>query len=501
MPRIKEYQSQSGAPSGINQIKYSGEDFGAAQGRGLEKFGNAVQQTADIVYKKQESDEVSDAGIKLANLHEKKTIEFNAAVRDGKLDAEKFMQDYDNEVSTIAGEYSTSGGSSYFKDSAAKLRKDYGIQSISAQAELAGESKKINFIEGQKKLTNAVLSNPSSFRTTLDLQNTQIDKLVEQGLPRLEADKLKIEAQKDLGIAAVRGWIKGDPDDAIAQLNQGLWDEEFNAEVRKQLVGEANTEKRTRESDLAFARSEEKRALEESQKATSNKLFGLLTQGKLSPRLIADSNLDPAEKRTYLNMIDEESKNGKIKTDPAKFISAFEKIHLPDGDPRKIVDDKMINQMIINKEVSIEDGNKLRNEIQGQNTEEGRTLSLMKKSIEDVVVQKLARPNAFGMKDPDGVQQVAAFQYFMIQEEARMRSLNKSPMDLYRPDSDDYVLKKLPMFAKSNEQIVKSMFQSQLNSGANLTSTTTSTTTTQVPRKPKPLPGESIEAWEKRVGK
>lgn len=463
MPQIREYSQRTSAPGPIQGPRVSGEALGAGMARELARAGAAVQEFGDTMYKAEENRETTEATVQLSKAHAEFTNQLNKQLQEGTINSEEFMQQYDERMGEISGNYATVGAQNHFNRGAANLRSNFLVSATSAQAEIAGTKAIIGYQESQKNLSSGIMNDPSSFKVAMQLQSDYLDTLVSQGLPATKAAQLKVQMQTELAKSAVRGWTNLNPEDAKAQLNQGLWDEMFDGDVKKQMLGEVDTAINAKRIEQERMRAEAEKAKVEQQKVTQNTFLSKMVKGQLSTKEILNSNLEAfgsGSKEQFLRMVEEDAK-APIKTDSATFTSLFERIHLPDGDPKKILDENELNQYVIKRQLTMEDLNRLRSEIQGKNTQAGDIESRMRNQLLEVGKQRLVKSNPMlGIKDPEGELQYAKYLQYVQDEFETQRKAGKSARQLLDPNSTDYIGHGLSNFAKTPTQIMKSMTNS-----------------------------------------
>lgn len=213
--------------------------------------------------------------------------------------------------------------------------------------------------------------------------------------------------------------------------------------------------------DIAQLEAANKKEDEAALKSEQNDLLLKFQQHKLGATDVANSNLHPfgeGSKNQFFNMLEiqaKEGKTGETKDDQDLVVDLFRRIHLPDGDPNKITDDMALNKYYGNGINKISTMNDLRNETQGQNTEEGAINSQLKKNIVDEAQRALVKANPFtGIMDPNdaaGRAQLSKFTSWFMQQYAAQVHAGKRPMDLLDANSKDYLGRQIDSFRVSPE--------------------------------------------------
>jgi hypothetical protein len=325
-----------------------------------------------------------------------------------------------------------------------------------------------------------------------------------------------LKGASDLAESAVRGWIKLNPEDAKAQLTAGKWNDLVSGDVKKQLFHESDMAINAKRIEEERRQKEIEKALEAKKEQTRNDFLVQMEKGSLSAKDILGSNLDAfgsGSKHTFLEML-KASGDSKLRTDPAAFIDAFKRIHLPDDDPKKLRDEEDLNQLLIGRKVTFEDLNKLRGEFQGRKTTEGQIEAELKKNVIKMAESSLTRTNPLmGIRDPQGDEQMQKFLTYFLTEFENQKKKGKNARDLLDPGSPDYLGKSVAQFARSPQQIMKDMAKMATSSSTDGGLQSTPGVSPSPDASPSALPspgpsgdrarkpGESIQEYMKRVGK
>lgn len=497
MPQIKEYGTRVETSGPVQTRRLSGNDFGGSAGKIYQAAGEAVEQTTDTIYKSIENRESTDANIAIANTHAELTGKLNKQLKDGTIDSEKFMNEYDEKMGQLSGNFTTRGAKEYFNKSNAQLRNNFLVSSVSAQSEVAGIKTMVGFQESQTKLSSGIMNDPSSYKTALDVQTAFLDQKVADGsLPFKDAEKLKLQTKTELAKSAVRGWAQLNPEDAMAQLKQGLWDDAVDGDVKKQLMGEAQMAISARETEALRRDAEAKKAKELSDKNTQNQFLSKMYKGELSTDDIIKSNLEFDNKKEMLSLLRIQTEEGsKIKMDAAVFTDLYQRANLPDGDPNRPTYKEIQSKM--GKGLTLENVNNLLKELDGDGTPEGETRRSLKKTLMETARAKLVKKNGFYGEDPDGLVRLAAFQAEFDQAYQAQKAAGKRDIDLFNPASPDYMGKMINNFVPSGQQIFDARFSRKKNEV--VTDKLTTGTALALPPEKRRKEGESIEAWRART--
>jgi len=513
MPVIKEYQRQFRHNDGAPQLRLrTADDFGGTEARALGQIGQAVSAVGDAVYRVAEQQELSDLNAKLSKAQADNSIEFQNVVKNtkpgDKVAFEEFEKRADERLAEIRDGVSTPAGRNYFSGATTKMKTQLVMSSAQAQADLDGEKAVMDYSSAKNDLTAGLIADPSSLALSRELHAQGLDNLVSAGmLPAAQAEKLKLTGDQDLVKSSVRGWIKLNPAYAKQKLEAGEFDKELGGEQKLQLYSEVDQAVRAREIEQDRMRRRQQEMLAQEQLNTQNKFLRDMTEGNLSSEQILSSNLSAfgsGSKEQFLNMVKRvNDSGGRLQTQPNTFISLFERINAPDGDPNKITDESQLNDFL-GSGLSYEDLNKLRAEVAGSKTEKGRVENTYRKQLFEIAKGRLTKSNSLtGIKDPDGDESLLMFQRFAYEKIDETRKAGKPLSELFNPNSSEYLGQHIQSYQRTPQEIMKAQMR-QLQS----TRPQTLTRTMQNPSplnpsatSPKPArkAGESIADYLQRI--
>jgi len=501
MPQIKNYNARIGSPEPVAPSRNRGED--TSTGRGIAQFGAALSDVAQTVHKRKVQQVQSTTSARIAQKRAELTINAQEMLRKADPNdteiAARINEMVDKGISEVEEGVETSEGWSHFETLAGDLKAHFLQSAYQSQIELAGQKAKIDYTQTRDNLSASVINDPSGHDLALKHHDMDLDARVANGsLPKVVAEQLKAEGRSKLTKNAVQGWIKLDPYKAQNELKAGRWDQYLNGDEKHQLFSEARQNILAMEVEGERRKKLERDALEKKQKETQNTFLEKMHKGELSAQEIFESNLDgfgSGSKDVFLRLLKETSTE-KQKTDPATFNSLVQRIHLPDGDPKKIVDD---NDLIsfVGKGLTLADVNQLRNEMQGQNTEAGAYESKLKAGVLEIAKSKMTKSNPMlGIRDPEGDELFQKWQAQFFRDFIDGRKAGKSARQLLVPGSPDYIGENI--HARSPHEIMKSITRANRPRGTPSPLLTPSPTPTPTPR-PQMKEGESTSDYLKRV--
>lgn len=516
MPKIKEYNQQVAA-SGPVEIRHI--DTTGGVGNAITELGDAGHKLGHALERREEQSEVSDLHAKISQAHADFTNQWHETINKAdpadKDVGSKFLKQYDDYVSQLEEGITTRAGKDYFTQANAQLRAHFAETAFTGQAHLAGEKAVQDVKTAINNYSSSLVNDPSSFKISKKFNEDGIDAFVASGsLSREKALELKAASNTEFAKSAATGWAKLDPEFAKKLLDAGEWNAYLNGDQKRQMYGVVHEEIRGREVEANRRRVEEERVVKEQQEVTKNDFVEKLTKNELTVKMVLDSNLDAADKKQHLNMIEHASKN-VLKTDPGTFVSLFDRIHLPDGDPRKITDEGELNAAFSKGGLSMEGLNQLRGEMQGKKTEAGQAEAALKKSFFDVAKNKITRTNPVtGIKDPIGDDLWMKFYSGAQQAYADGKKAGKNSFQMFTPNSPDYLGNVLPQFVRPSNQVVRDMVKTNTAPvpGSGLAAPALASpqspatygpqpTATPPPKTEARKPGESPADFLKRLGK
>lgn len=496
MPRIKEYSPSIKAAQPQTLRRATAADFGdysgfEAAGAGLQDFGSSVQKANGRA-------EVSDLYAKMSEAHSQFTIDLQDQLKtadpNDKEFAQNFTQKYDDYMSKISSNVSTEAGREYFARTSAAYKAHFYETAAVGQSHLAGEKAVTDYQSSLNSLSSALVSDPSSFQA---LKQQHDDFLDSGAVPAEAAIKLKLTGGEHLAKSAIQGWINLNPEYAKEQISQGAWDKEISGDVKVQMLAHADQGIRAQEVEQERAKRKQQEAIALAQQKTQNDFLQKMVDGSLSSKEILASNLDPfgsGSKEQFIKLQEAGNQGFGKKSDPSTVKNLFDRIHLPDGDPNKLIDENQLNTYVSAGNLSFADLNLMRGEMLNKKTEQGAIESQMKKRVFDMAEAKLVKKDPMtGLGDPLGQTLMLQFMRQSYLDEQSAKKAGVSAVDMYDPKNPNFIGRSLPNFQRTQQDVIKSIV------GAN--KSPDSVVPPPPPADPERMrkPGESIGAWRERT--
>jgi len=505
MPEIKEYAPRVGVPGVTDIRRATSEDFGGQVGEGISRLGEQGAGFADSLQRAQTQQEISDIGAEIATAQAELSVEYQKQLTEGTLTVDEFSQQVRERTEAIGEDISTPEAKNYLNKASATVNGHFLGQAAVGQAQLAGAKTKSNFAKGLNASTTTLLNDPSSFNTTLKLQQDSISNLVAGGtLPAVKAEELRLETTNDLAKSAIQGWINLDPIAAKKQLQGGEWDRYLGtqdvtgAQVKAQMLGQ--TEQAIRAKDIEDERliKQQEKILKKQQQDTQNDFLVRMDNKTLSTKDILASNLDPVGsggKENFLEML-RRSSDDKMKTNSAVLIDLYSRIHLPATDPKALTDENDLNAYM-GRGLTISDITSLRKEIQDKGTQAGDIESQLKKGVADIAKGKLTKSNPMtGFKDPIGDESYQRWLSTFLTKYNEGKKTGKTPQQMLTPGNPEYIGES-SQFVRAPLDVMKDQVRSLQRPGAQPAGKPPVNVAPTTPRKP----GETPAQYLKRIGK
>jgi hypothetical protein len=333
---------------------------------------------------------------------------------------------------------------------------------------LAGEAA-VNAVRGATdKLGAQVYAHPVPAQVELSIG--QAATLVKDpngsfaGIGAQNKDKILRDMQEAIATRAVEGSIRQFPNQTLRVLQQPpeARGEQYNYiaqyvpnEKINALINSAETEVRALEVEKARSIADENRQRIEMARASESTLIEKLAlhmedpkQPMISARDVLDSNLyalDPEKGKAMLGLIhawSKEDPHKPIHTNPVVEHSLFKSIHLPEGNPKKIIDTAPIYEAYQRGQLSFTDMDKLRKELVESRSPDGSVFGREKAEFMKSIEPQITKPGPFGIyADPTNGEKLLQFKRDADSTISKYRKEGKDPRSLFDPDSSDYLWK------------------------------------------------------------
>lgn len=441
MATIREYQSSVGTvgPGQTINIPLSIADAAGAQGRVLEKAAGAAVNVVNSVAEQLDKARVAKD---LAEARADLTTQLHADVESGVAAtpdfAEKVQERTSKRLEAVQKGYHTLAGATSSQIGSANLISEFRVQANHYQSVAVGQHAALAFQQALDAHTSTLLKDPQQFGSVAAELSAQISDptgLYAGKIPAQKLNELKYKAIQDLSFATVRGAIRTAGPDVGRQM---LEDKNgpggaLSGQMVAQLQGEADTQDRLnaeRDNQRRIFEERKIRLVEEGIELNFVNLLHAKGGSTLTVDAIADANLSAAKKNEWIARLKEGARAGN----PLVTLEAFERIHLPDGDPHKIVNESQLYDYVRAGGVDLTSLNSLRNELKHDPL--GESLNLATQSAAAAFSRSM-----IGQLYPEKAAE-ATFRWRqdLSAKVEKYRKDFKDPRSLVTPGSEDYVL-------------------------------------------------------------
>lgn len=199
-------------------------------------------------------------------------------------------------------------------------------------------------------------------------------------------------------------------------------------------------------------------AVKEQSDGAENEIIGDLWSDKPKntvQSIATDQRLTPAAKERMIAAAHRALADSKDdKTYGPAFMSAYQRIHAPDGSPDKITDPSMLYPMVGQKDgLTIHGVDKLVAEINSRKTPEGVAESEMRKQFFSTAKSQISGSDeGLHIKDPKGDELYLKFLANAMPAYDAGKKAGKTPAQLLNPDSPDYIGKAITNYKRPTSE-------------------------------------------------
>lgn len=400
MPRIKEYISQRNVEGGFSTAEMSPE-VAQMQGRAISQVGAGLTNIGDVIMKRDDIVQTSDADSKLAEMRARYTQRIKDESAGEKFDEAKIMQDYDSEVSKLAENYSSGRAQNFLRRASTDLKLSVQQSVAAASAERIAVKIKADDQQKRDMFSSTLMTDPTQRESILNQYGSFVDSL--DTLNPAQKQIMKQQGSQEINIGAFRGRIRLEPNlmGLKEALQKGAFDSYgFSADDKKQLEGEISAMQSAREADLRRSQENQEKQKELYLEKVEDEFVQGIVKGTTSAADIATSPLKPNLKRTMISWMRSNKGEADKEMQEKTFSELFLRMQLEDGDPRRIYSEDQIipyldpaNASRMNGSLSIEQFEKLRNELKGAKSQEGRFRNELYKNFLNQAKQDILSPD------------------------------------------------------------------------------------------------------------
>lgn len=434
MPKLPTYtaSTQPGVISGGRMA--TAEDFGAVD---LSSAAAAVRKAGTAYIQDAEEGETRQVLVRQAEIRAKYAKRLDDAALSGE-DIGKIREELDTELSTVSDGLTTRKAADAAALHTANTGAIFDSQANQIQVTRATLTARV---EGAKFLNTTgaiVASNP----TYLPQGEKDVDAFVAT-LSRVPPEKRAIiaeELKQGLNVAAAMANARIDPEGTKRAVEGGAYN--ITPEQRQQVIGRADAEVRAKRTDEAYKRAEAEYQERERDEKARDSLFKGIMAGTVRARDVLDNpDLRPGTREHLVVFIEQRAKalaGQERKSDTATFNALYQSIIAPDGTPGKIYNTDAVFEAVKAGKLNTTDAERLRGIVMGQKDVNGRTFATkLYGRVADIKAALRQDPVMSAQPElSEAVQQRVVT--LAEQRSEELRKENKSPNEMFNPNSKDY---------------------------------------------------------------
>lgn len=376
MPNIKDYGPKISSPGPQQSREMNADDFGAAAWRGVDKLAEGGQQFGQMLQKRNEMSDITEAHKKLSEADLKWTTYLKERARTANLDdpssinlTEEMKGKFEEYFGELGDKFNTPRGKAYFSQGATTLQENMMKTAMATESQLKGEAFSKSYTDSIENYGNALLTDPTFAENRRALSSAFLEEGVASGYISTEqAAKLSAYSDKVLTTSQIKGLIALDATGTRKRIEAGEWDSLIpDADLKAQLIGHARATDSANYTEELRIEAQKERVRKEAQEQTEVSFVKDWQARTLSAKAVMESNLDAAHQQHWLNMIETKSRMPK-KSAAGEFDRTLKRIW--NGG---IYSQRQLEEVYTAGRLSYEDLNLLRRELDGTRTEEGKT--------------------------------------------------------------------------------------------------------------------------------
>jgi hypothetical protein len=468
-PQIHEYFNEV-APGGPQPIREGRNVDTGGIGDAIAGFGREIGTVQKAQQQQQAQQETSSLIAQFSKLNADASVKLDQDTMDADEDKTKtlsddFMDDYNDKLDELGSKLTTPEAQQAFEKMAANSRGQFLMASMHNQVSKTGQYAVDNYNDAVDSMSTQVRNDPSALPSVLAQHDQAIQALGQtHGLPQAKIDELQAQGEKQLNKAQFDGYLNlpnGGPQIAQNLLNKGQWDDQFNPDELQEMQKTAKTYIGAQQIDQNRRDKAAQDAANAKQESAMEDSLKKIYDNSLSTTdVLHNQDLDFDHQVTLLNMIKQRSK-GDEATNPVVMKDLFSRVVAPDGSPNKITSNDQLNDEYIKGNISYTDLGRLRSELDGRKTDQGKIESDLKSGVLKVAEQALVKPSGLtGIPDPEGEQRLQGFRSWYLNEFEQQRKAGASVQELTTPGSPKYLGNMIKAFMPTAEQLQQSRFGS-----------------------------------------
>lgn len=459
MPIIREYDQQLRAPN--RPISQSADPGMAGAGfRGMAALGKGISDVGNAVFDIAEQHELTQLQVATAKARADLAEKMQRAKETGEAADPEYVK-YATEAAEetaaqLADSLSTPKGTNAARVMGAQLAASIQTQAIHDNAAAIGEQARLNAIEMQNINRMTLTGSPQHFTAILGETRAHIDSLT--NIDANVRQRMLMEAQDGLATAAIQGVIRTrGPEEAKQILDDRYFDGFLSADSKRSLYAEADQALRAREAEAIRLEAHQKRLDEKEYQEIGKDFIAKMNSpngNQLSTKEILASKLPWQTKEHFIKAL---ADGTGAKADPGTINELIRRVHLPDGDPRKITHD---NQLLayVGRGLDLKALNDVRKEFDEVRDPANQPMNDVRKAMLNSVKPQIAKSTMFAA-DPSGEEQFYKYQQYVALRVQQTRDAGENVFDLFDPRSVKYLGSKeiVKQFQRSPQEQMEDM--------------------------------------------
>lgn len=427
----------------------------AATAEAFRSVGQNIAQTAEVIDRHVSQQETSKLTKTASDTLFGLTSQWNdVAAKTDPNDIDKAAEDFTNNtlnptIEKLGGDLFTREANQLKARMQVEIKGHLQNKILADQSALNGVAVQKNLNDSVNTLSQTAYADPTSAAAGISLFNQNLDaqlathKITPETAATIRRE-LTDKAGREIETASGRAMAERNPDELLKAINSGQF-KYLDGLQLSQLNTYAIQQQEAKKRDERQAKED---AIKDAGIASDNRrneiMKGLSVNGrvKIPPnaqaQILADPVMNAPDKDALLGIVKRlsEPDANQLRNDPGTYIGLFDRIHLPDDNPRKITNEDDLNQFL-GRGLNYTGYSQLRQEIQGKKTEEGSVESDLKKDFVAKIKRDLTQTNPFlNIKDTKGDDNFSRWLYqFLPAYDAAVRA-GKNPVELLNPDGD-----------------------------------------------------------------
>jgi hypothetical protein len=341
MPNIPTYSSRVPAPGGDSRAISAK----LAQGQAVaDIFGTIAKVGADIsgqIQERRALEESSNLAAGLATTQADLDLQWENAKKNADPTSPDFAEFSDNFITKVVDpaidalgqNVTTNTVQRQLRETQAKLRGKYRVQTTLDQAALSGAQAQQNIITLGRVQADSVYTKPETMDISIGIVDHAIKGLIAAGMPREGALELQRTLNAGIAESAFKGAANINPDAAVKALDAGKYAEYVPQVTQDEMRKYAEMQKESVEVDKRRAEADKRQAKEDAAFVANQEWSSAIIANptKVDPRAIArDPRLSGEQMRAITNFQDEELRKLKGEGDTENrgpgFWSAYDRV-------------------------------------------------------------------------------------------------------------------------------------------------------------------------------